>query len=92
VLYLDATGCRDVVVAFNARDIDGSTDNAIQPLAVQYRTDGGSWKNLPAGFITDASTQGTATQVTPVSVTLPAEANGAAGLQVRIITANAVGN
>ncbi|PSJ19863.1 hypothetical protein CVH10_20620, partial [Halomonas sp. ND22Bw] len=29
VLYLDATGRRDVVVAFNARDIDGSTDNAI---------------------------------------------------------------
>ena len=92
VLYLDATGRRDVVVAFNARDIDGSTDNAIQPIAVQYRIDAGAWKNLPAGYVADATTQGSATQVTPVSVALPSEANGAAGLQVRIITANAVGN
>ncbi|WP_264048154.1 ExeM/NucH family extracellular endonuclease [Methylobacterium flocculans] len=92
VLYLDATGRRDVVVAFNARDIDGSADNAVQPVAVQYRIDGGAWKNVAPGFIADASTQNTATQVTPVSVTLPAEANGAAGLQVRILTTNAVGN
>ena len=91
VLYLDATGRRDVVVAFNARDLDGSADNAVQPIAVQYRIDGGAWKNVAAGFVADASTQNRSTQVTPVSVTLPAEANGAAGLQVRILTANAVG-
>ncbi|MFF8802830.1 MULTISPECIES: ExeM/NucH family extracellular endonuclease [unclassified Methylobacterium] len=92
VIYLDATGRRDVTVAFNARDIDGSADDAVQPLAVQYRTDGGTWKNLPAAFVTDATTSGSATQVTPVSVTLPADADGAPGLQVRILTANAAGN
>ena len=37
VLYLDATGRQDVRVQFNARDIDGSTDDAHQQLNVQYR-------------------------------------------------------
>ena len=94
VLYLDATGRRDVVVAFNARDIDGTADNAAQPIAVQYRTSATStWINLPAGAIADASTgPSLTTQLTPVSVTLPAGADGQPSLEVRIITTNAVGN
>lgn len=92
-LYLDATGRENVTLSFNARDLDGSADNSIQQIAVQYRIgDSGPWINLPAGYISDASTGGTATQVTPVTVTLPASVNGQAQVQVRIITNDAVGS
>jgi predicted extracellular nuclease len=93
VLYLDATGRQDVRVQFNARDIDGSADNAIQQLNVQYRIgDTGAWTNVPGGYIADATTGGTATQVTAIDVTLPAAVNNQAQVQVRIMTTNAVGN
>src|SRR5262245_27874857 len=51
VFYLDATGRQDVRVQFNVRDLDGSADNAIQQVALQYRIgDSGSWTNLPSGY------------------------------------------
>ncbi|HET8644662.1 MAG TPA: hypothetical protein VFO85_04185, partial [Vicinamibacteria bacterium] len=37
LLHLDTTGWQDVQVAYNLRDIDGSADNAIQQVALQYR-------------------------------------------------------
>ena len=94
VMYLDATGRQDVRVRFNARDIDGSADNSVQPIAVQYRVgETGAWTNVPAGFIADASSgPSVATQVTAVDVTLPAAVNNQAQVQVRIITANAAGS
>jgi len=93
-LFMDATGRDNVALSFTARDIDGSADNAIQPIAVQYRIgDSGTWINLPAGAIADVSTgPGLASASTNVTVTLPAEANNQAELQIRIITTNAVGN
>lgn len=36
VLYMDSTGRQNVTLSFNARDIDGSADDAAQQLAVQY--------------------------------------------------------
>ncbi|CAH0274479.1 ExeM/NucH family extracellular endonuclease [Roseomonas sp. CECT 9278] len=94
VVFLDTTGRNTVTLNFNARDLDGSTDNAVQPIAVQYRIgETGAWTNLPAGAIADATTgPSLATQVTPVSVVLPAEAENQPQVQVRIITANAAGN
>jgi len=93
VIYLDSTGRQDVTVSFNARDIDGSGDNAAQQIAVQYRIgSSGAWINLPAGYIADATTGGTATQVTPVTVTLPADANNQPMVEVRIMTTNAAGS
>jgi hypothetical protein len=93
-LFLDATGRENVTLSFEARDIDGSTDNAVQPIAVQFRLgDTGSWANVPGGYIADATTgPGLATAVTPLSVVLPTIANNAANLQVRIMTTNAVGS
>jgi len=91
--YLDATGRRDVRVRYNLRDLDGSNDNAIQQVALQYRISPTSaWIDVPAGYVADATDQGTATKVTAVDATLPAEANNAATLEVRVITTNAVGN
>ena len=37
VISLDTTGQTSVNVSYNLRDIDGSADNAVQPVALQYR-------------------------------------------------------
>ena len=91
-IYLNATGRENIVLSFNARDLE-VTDNAVQPIAVQYRlSDTGPWIDLPSGYIADATGPSAATLVTPVRVTLPAEANNAATLQLRIMTTDAMGN
>lgn len=93
VIFLDATGRENVTVAFNARDIDGTADDAVQQLNVQYRVGGsGSWTNVTGGYFADVTTGGSATQVTPVSLVLPSAVNGQAQVQVRILTTNAGGN
>ncbi len=94
LLHLNTTGKFGVNVAYNLRDIDGSTDNSIQPVALQYRVGStGDFTNLPAGFVADASNgPSDATLVTPVSVLLPGAADNQAEVQVRIITSNAIGN
>lgn len=94
VLNLDATGKTNVTISYNLRDIDGSTDNAVQPVALQYRIGStGNYTNIPGGFVADASSgPGLATLVTPVNAALPAEVNNQTLVQVRIITANALGN
>lgn len=93
VLYLNAAGCEDVRVQFNARDIDGSADNAAQQIAVQYRIgDSGNWVNVPNGYVADVTTGGQEGQTTAIDVTLPSDANNQAQVQVRILTTNAPGN
>jgi uncharacterized protein len=94
VIALNTTGQSNISVSYNLRDIDGSTDNAVQPVALQYRVgNSGSFTNIPAGFVADATTgPSLATLVTPVSATLPAAADNQGEVQVRIITTNAVGN
>jgi predicted extracellular nuclease len=94
VISLNTTGQSSVNVAYNLRDIDGSTDNSVQAVALQYRVGAsGTYTNLPAGFVADASTgPSLATLVTAVSVTLPAACDNQPVVQVRVITTNAVGN
>lgn len=94
ILYLNTTGFTSVLVAYNLRDIDGTTDNAIMPVALQYRVGpAGNFTNLPAGFVADATTgPSLATLVTPVGVTLPAACDNQPEVQVRIMTANAAGS
>ncbi len=91
VLYMDATGRSNILVQALLRDIDGTTDNTVQSINVQYRTDpGGSWTNVPAGYFTDVTTgPSLATEETPLNVLLPSGANGAATLEIRIMTTNA---
>ncbi|MFZ5507091.1 MAG: ExeM/NucH family extracellular endonuclease [Pseudomonadota bacterium] len=94
LLSLDTTGRSGITVRYDLRDLDGSTDNAVQPVALQYRLgSSGNFINVPAAFVADA-TEGPslAGKVTPVSVTLPAAADNQPLLQLRIITTNAVGN
>lgn len=93
VLYLNTTAQNNIRVSYNARDLDASADNAIQQIATQYRVGNtGNFINVPGGYIADATTGGTATQVTAVAVTLPAAANNQPEVQVRIMTTNAAGN
>jgi predicted extracellular nuclease len=91
---VDTTGLSDIAVAYNLRDVDGTADNAVQPVALQYRVGGsGAFTNLPAGYVADATTgPSIATLVTPISVTLPAAASNHPLVQVRVITTNAVGS
>ena len=92
VFYLDATGREQITLSFDAIDTDTSADNADQQLNVQYRTSpDGAWINVPGGYFSDVSAAN-AGQTTAISVTLPAGANNAGTLEVRIMTTNAGGN
>ena len=94
VVHLDTTGRQDIRVAYTLRDLDSSADNAVQPVALQYRIGNtGNFINVPSAFVADATTGPNLAAATfPVSVVLPAEASNQAQLQIRIITTNAAGN
>ncbi|MBP7354565.1 MAG: ExeM/NucH family extracellular endonuclease, partial [Longilinea sp.] len=93
LVNLDTTGSTNIQVSYNVRDIDGSVDNTAQQVALHYRVgNSATWTNVPAAYIADATTGGTATQVTPVSVTLPAAAENQSLVQIRVMTTNANGN
>lgn len=94
LITLDTTSASSINVAYNLRDIDGSADNAVQPVALQYRVGtSGNFTNVPGGFVADASTgPSLATAVTAVGAILPPAADNQGIVQVRIITANAVGS
>jgi len=92
-MYLNSTGLQDIVVSYLLRDIDGSEDNSAQQVALHYRVAGvGDFINVPAAYVADASDGPSLTKETPVSVTLPANANNQATLQLRIMTTNADGS
>jgi len=92
--HLNTTGSSNINVSYNLRDVDGSADNAVQPVALQFRVGStGNFTNVPAGFVADATTgPSLATQVTPVSAVLPAAAENQPLVQVRVITTDAVGS
>ena len=91
VMYLNTLGRSSVTVSYNVTDIDGGSNNAVSPVALQYRVgETGSFTNIPAAFIADATTAGVGTSI-PVSVVLPASCNNQAKVQVRIIANNPAG-
>lgn len=93
VFHLNTTGQSNIQFACNIRDIDGSADDATQQVDIQFRVGGtGDYASVAGGYIADATTGGTATQVTPRNLLLPAGANNQALVEVRVITTNAVGN
>ncbi|WP_322509425.1 ExeM/NucH family extracellular endonuclease [Anaerolinea sp.] len=94
LINLNTSGYSSIQVSYNLRDIDGSTDNAVQQVALHYRVgNSGNFTNVPEAYVADA-TEGPslATKVTPVSVTLPATVDNQPLVQIRIITTNAAGN
>jgi len=93
-IFLDKTGVNNIRVAYNVRDIDSTTDNAVQQVALHYRVgSSGNFTNLPDGYIADATTgPSLATLVTLVSLVLPAAAENQSLVELRIMTTNASGN
>ncbi len=93
-IFLNTTGVNNVLVAYKVRDIDGSTDDAVQQVALQYRVgSSGNFTNIPAGYIADATTgPSLAGSETTINVVLPAAANNQSTVELRIMTTNATGN
>ncbi|MBN3943305.1 DUF4347 domain-containing protein [Nostoc sp. NMS9] len=97
VIYLDATGRQNVLLYFTLRDIDTSTRDAIQSVAVQYRIgDTGDFINLPSAFVPDASNNASTlvssdAREARLIVLLPPEVTNQAKVQVRFITTDANG-
>src|SRR5262249_37767320 len=94
LVSLNTLGRSSIRVQYNVRDVDGSTDNAIPQVNLQYRVGSmGNFTNVPGGYIADATTgPSLATLVTPVDLTLPCDANNQSIVQIRMMTTNAVGN
>src|SRR5687768_10128753 len=93
IIHLNTTGQSGIQFMANIRDIDGSADDAVQQIDVQYRVGGsGNYISVAGGYFADVTMAGTATMVTPVNVTLPADANNQALVQIRVMTTNAGGN
>ena len=92
--YLDSTGRQNVTVAFRVRVLESGTDNAVQQVALQYRTSPtGAWTNVPGGYIADATSGPSILGGdTNINVTLPSDADNQPQLELRIITTNAPGN
>jgi DNA/RNA endonuclease G (NUC1) len=92
-IHVTTVGLGQITVSYTLRDLDGSVDNAVQPVALQFRVGStGNFTNVPAGFVADATAGGTATLVTHVSATLPPVVDNQPLVQVRIITTDAAGN
>ncbi len=93
VLFMDATGRTNVNLRFDLIDLDGSADNSIQQVAVQYRVGGtGNFVNVTGGYVADATTgPNLFGNTTSLSLTDAAWA-GASSLELRVITTNAAGN
>lgn len=94
VLYLDASGRQDLHFSVDLRDIDASTDNAIQQVTIQYRIgELGAWTNVPNGYVADASTgPSQASAVTHLELDLPAALNNQSQVEIRILTTDAIGS
>jgi hypothetical protein len=90
---MDATGRTNVNLRFDLIDLDGSADNSIQQVAVQYRVGGtGNFVNVTGGYVADATTgPNLFGNTTSLSLTDAAWA-GASSLELRVITTNAAGN
>jgi hypothetical protein len=94
LVSLSTTGFRDITVSYLLRDLDGSADNALSPIALHYRIgNSGDFSNVGAAFVADASAgPNLSGPDIPVSATLPGLADDLGILQLRIMTTNSPGN
>ena len=94
LINLDTTGSSQITISALLRDIDGSADNAAQPIAMHYRIGNtGNFTNVPAAFVSDASSgPSLATLVTSLTVELPEDADNQPLVQIRFMTSDAVGS
>lgn len=95
MIYLDTTPCpatKSLSIRYDVRDLDGSSNDAVQQVALQYRVGTtGNFTNLAAGFVADATEPNAATKVTSKFVQLPVAIVNQPQVELRIITTNAAG-
>jgi|GEM_PF-4975117 len=93
VIYLNTQNVTGAAASFTLRDIDSQETSATQSVAVQYRVGTtGAFTNIPAAFTLNAAGNGgEATKLTPVNFALPPACLNQPQVQLRIITADAVG-
>jgi len=91
VFYLNTMGRSSVTINYDVTDIDSGNNNAVSPVALQYRVgSSGLFTNLPDGYIADATDgPNIGGRVTTKSVVLPSNASNQPQVQVRILTTNA---
>jgi hypothetical protein len=87
----DTTGVSAVDVSYTVRDLEDA-QSAIQQVALQYRIgNAGTWSNVPAAYIADATTTGYGPD-TNVDVTVGGAVANQPLVQFRILTVNAASN
>jgi hypothetical protein len=94
VLHVRTTNLQDIRVQYRLRDVDGSSRNAVVPVALHFRIGGtGQWTNVAAAFVADATTgPGQASLETLIDVALPAGAADQAQVELRIVAGFTEGN
>lgn len=96
IIRLNNESCPDtkfISVSYRVRDLDSTSNNAQQQVALQYRVgDTGDYSNVPSVFIPDATEPNAATKETVVFATLPHLVLNQDRTYLRILTTNAVGN
>ena len=93
VFHITTIGKQNINVSYKLRDVEAGVDDAIQQVALHFRVGNtGPWTNVPAAYVADATTGGTDTQETNVSVALPVAVDNQSEVQIRVMTTNAVGN
>ena len=94
IILLNTQNCTSIRVKYKLRDVDSAADNAVQPIALQYRIGTtGDFINIPEAYVADASDgPNVGGKATDVSVILPSACENQAQLQLRIITGNAAGS
>lgn len=91
VFFVNTVGTSSVSISYEITDIDEGSNNAVSPIALQYRVgETGFFTNLPDGFIADATDgPNIGGRMTSRSVMLPPDASNQPKVQIRLITTNA---
>lgn len=93
VIHVNTTGQNNVRFQCTLRDLDTNADDAVQPVAIQYRVGGtGNYTNVPGGFFADVTISGPLEHSTPVDLPLPSDASNQPLVEIRVMTTNAVGS
>lgn len=95
IVRINSSGCLNpakLTVSYNVRDLDSSGNDSVQIAALHYRVGtSGSFTNLHAGFVADATDARVAQRISLVGADLPDDAKGVPQVQLRIMTSNAAG-
>lgn len=91
---VQTSGNENIFITYTLKDIDGSTDNSIQPIVLQYRIgNSGNFTNVSEAYVADASTgPSLADFTTTIGVYMPSSLNNQSLVQFRILTGNASGS